>query len=160
MVLLQSAIPAVRRRERVAHQPLSGPQERWQESWALCVHDCVHNCFHFHCKFPPREVAGLSGCYKASHCAARSGAVTADATAIFQTTVMLQLGPSLLAQAAREQTVTSAAYQLAQAAHEATEIIWPGYYDCYKASHRATRHEHSTTGANAVLQTANPNLQH
>ena len=105
-------------------------------------------------------MAGLGGCYKANHCAARSGAVTADATAIFQTTVMLQLGPPLLAQAARERTVTSAAYQLAQAAHEATEIIWPGHYDCYKASHRATRHEHSTAGTNAVLQTADPNLQH
>ena len=95
-------------------------------------------------------MAGLSGCYKAR-------AVTTDVTAISQTTVMCRLDPSLLAKAVRERTVTSAAYQLAHVTHEVTGIIWPGNYGCYKASHRATRYEYSTTGTNAVLQTADTN---
>ena len=70
---------------------------------------------------------------------------------------MCQLDPSLLAKAVRERTVTSAAYQLAHVTHEVTGITWPGNYGCYKASHRATRYEYSTTGTNAVLQTADTN---
>ena len=73
---------------------------------------------------------------------------------------MCQLDPSLLAKAVRERTVTSAAYQLAHVTREVTGIIWPGNYGCYKASHRATRYEYSTTGTNAVLQTADTNALH